>query len=166
KGLTVEIGNTDAEGRLILADALSFACEDKPSLLIDFATLTGAARVALGPDLPAFYAASDQLAGEIVEAGTKMVDPVWRMPLWQPYMSMMDSKCADLNNASASPFAGSITAALFLTRFVDQVENWAHFDIYGWNPVSRPGRPEGGEAQAARLVYELVRSKFGAAPNR
>ncbi|MGL4494837.1 MAG: leucyl aminopeptidase family protein [Beijerinckiaceae bacterium] len=166
KGLTVEIGNTDAEGRLILADALSFACEDKPSLLIDFATLTGAARVALGPDLPAFYAASDQLAGEIAEAGAKMVDPVWRMPLWQPYMSMMESKCADLNNASASPFAGSITAALFLSRFVDQVENWAHFDIYGWNPVSRPGRPEGGEAQAARLVYELVRSKFGAAPNR
>jgi leucyl aminopeptidase len=161
KGLTVEIGNTDAEGRLILADALALADEDKPDLLIDYATLTGAARVALGPDLPPFYTDDETLAGEIAAAGARTSDPVWRLPLWKPYAAMIESKSADINNAGVGGFAGSVTAALFLRRFVTETKAYAHFDIYGWVPSSKPGRPEGGEPQAARLTAELVLSRFG-----
>ncbi len=164
KGLTVEIGNTDAEGRLILADALALADEESPDLLIDFATLTGAARVALGPDLPPFYTSDDDLAADVARIGTRIADPVWRLPLWRGYDQMFASKIADLNNVSASPFAGSIVAALFLQRFVEKAAIWAHFDIFGWTPTSKPGRPEGGEPQAARLVHALVESRFGAKP--
>lgn len=161
KGLTVEIGNTDAEGRLILADALTYACEEQSDLLMDFATLTGAARVALGPELPPFYTFHDGLAAEIAGAAQAASDPVWRMPLWDPYQSMIDSKIADVNNSGGSPFAGSLTAALFLSRFVPAQAPWAHFDIYGWNPSTKPGRPEGGEVQAARLTYALVSKRYG-----
>ncbi|MCZ8375468.1 MAG: leucyl aminopeptidase family protein [Beijerinckiaceae bacterium] len=161
KGLTVEIGNTDAEGRLILADALALADEDKPDLLIDYATLTGAARVALGPDLPPFYTDDDALAEQIAAAGTRSSDPVWRLPLWKPYSAMIESKSADINNAGVGGFAGSVTAALFLKRFVTETKSYAHFDIYGWVPSAKPGRPEGGEPQAARLTAELVISRFG-----
>jgi leucyl aminopeptidase len=163
KGLTVEIGNTDAEGRLILADALALADEEKPDLLVDFATLTGAARVALGPDLPPFYTEDEGLAEAIARHGAASNDPVWRLPLWKAYDSKLDSKIADLNNAPAGGMAGSIMAALFLKRFVSPGVSWAHFDIYAWNPAARPGRPEGGEAQAARLIYGLAREKFGLA---
>jgi leucyl aminopeptidase len=161
KGITVEIGNTDAEGRLILADALALADEEKPDLMIDYATLTGAARVALGPDLPPFYTDDDALAGEIAAAGTKVSDPVWRLPLWKAYGAMIESKAADINNAGVGGFAGSITAALFLKRFVTDTKSYAHFDIFGWVPSAKPGRPEGGEPQAARLTAELVLSRYG-----
>ena len=160
KGITVEIGNTDAEGRLILADALAYADEDKPDLLIDFATLTGAARVALGPDLPPFYTKDDKLAGEIAAIGGEINDPVWRMPLWSPYLKQMDSDCADINNASSVPFAGSVTAALFLHQFVEAAKAYVHFDIYAWSPTARPGRPKGADLQAARLVYELLKRRY------
>ncbi len=162
KGVTVEIGNTDAEGRLILADALALACEEKPALLLDFATLTGAARVALGPDLPPFYTDDDDLAASITRSGRAAHDPVWRMPLWNPYDALLDGKVGDLNNISGGPFAGSITAALFLRRFVDPDVPWAHFDIFGWSPTSKPGRPEGGEAQAARLLFDLLDDRYPA----
>ena len=162
KGLTVEIGNTDAEGRLILADALALACEEKPALLFDFATLTGAARVALGPDLPPFYTDDDGLADGIQRFGRSAHDPVWRMPLWQPYDALLDGKVADLNNISGGPFAGSVTAALFLRRFVEPGVAWAHFDIFGWTPVAKPGRPEGGETQTARLLYDLLADRYPA----
>ncbi len=161
KGLTVEIGNTDAEGRLILADALALAAEEKPDLLFDFATLTGAARVALGPDLPPFYTDDEDLAQQIAHAAAATRDPVWRLPLWRPYDSMLDSPFADLNNAPGSPFAGSITAALFLQRFAEGAKAWAHFDVYGWNPKPRAHGPLGGEIQAARAIFETIRSKFG-----
>ncbi|MBL8589333.1 MAG: leucyl aminopeptidase family protein [Methylobacteriaceae bacterium] len=160
KGLTVEIGNTDAEGRLILADALALADEEAPDLLIDFATLTGAARVALGPELPPFYTDDEKLADEIARCGREVVDPVWRLPLWPPYEAMLEGKIAELNSAPGGGFAGSVTAALFLRRFVAKAKAWAHFDIYGWVPTARPGRPEGGEAQAARLVAELVVRRY------
>jgi leucyl aminopeptidase len=166
KGLTVEIGNTDAEGRLILADALALADEEKPELLFDFATLTGAARMALGPDLPPFYTDDDALAEAISRHGFAVNDPVWRLPLWKPYAAKLDGKIADLNNAPVGGMAGSITAALFLRRFVSPGVAWAHFDIYGWTPAARPGRPEGGEAQAARLVFSLASEKFGRAKLR
>lgn len=162
KGLTVEIGNTDAEGRLILADALTLADEEAPELLLDYATLTGAARVALGPDLPPFYTHDDGLAAEIARLGAAVNDPVWRMPLWPPYDGMLDSKIADMNNVSGGAFAGSVTAALFLNRFVEKSRSYAHFDIYGWNPSTKPGRPEGGECQAARLTYALAKQLYGA----
>ncbi len=162
-GLTVEIGNTDAEGRLILADALALAEADEPELLIDFATLTGAARVALGPDLPAFFTGDEGLARAVAEAGAKVHDPVWRLPLHPPYASLLDSKIADLNNVSGGPFAGAITAALFLRRFAPKTGAHLHFDLYGWNPSSKPGRPEGGEVQTARLVHALVADRYGAA---
>ena len=161
KGLTVEIGNTDAEGRLILADALALADEEAPELLLDYATLTGAARVALGPDLPPFYTHDDGLAAEIARLSAAVNDPVWRMPLWPPYDGMLDSKIADMNNVSGGAFAGSVTAALFLNRFVEKSRSYAHFDIYGWNPSTRPGRPEGGECQAARLTYALAKQLYG-----
>jgi leucyl aminopeptidase len=161
KGISVEIGNTDAEGRLILADALALADEDTPDLVLDFATLTGAARVALGPDLPPVYTDDDGLAAELTSAGMAVNDPVWRLPLWNRYDGMLDSKIADVNHISGGAFAGSITAALFLRRFVEKAAAWAHFDIFGWTPVARPGRPEGGEPQAARLVFETLRRRYG-----
>jgi leucyl aminopeptidase len=162
KGFSVEIGNTDAEGRLILADALALADEEAPELLLDFATLTGAARVALGPELPPFYTHDEGLAAEIARLGMAVNDPVWRMPLWPPYDAMLDSKVADLNHVSGGAFAGSVTAALFLNRFVERAQSYAHFDIYAWNPSARPGRPEGGECQAARLTYALAKQLYGA----
>ena len=160
KGLTVEIGNTDAEGRLILADALALADEEAPELLFDFATLTGAARVALGPDLPPFYTMDDALAGDIAARGMADADPVWRLPLWEPYDALLDGKISTINNVSSGPFAGSITAALFLRRFVEKTSSWTHFDIYGWNPSTKPGRPEGGETQTARLLYGLIENRY------
>lgn len=159
-GLTVEIGNTDAEGRLILADALSLADEEQPDLLFDFATLTGAARVALGPDLPAYFTEDDALAAQIDVAAHASLDPVWRLPLHAPYAKLLDSKIADLNNVSGGPFAGAITAALFLRRFAPKTKSHVHFDLYGWNPSTRPGRPEGGEVQTARLVHALLQIRY------
>ncbi len=161
KGLSIEIGNTDAEGRLILADALALGDEEAPDLLIDFATLTGAARVALGPDLPAFYTMDERLAAEIARHAARTYDPVWRMPLWDPYDKLLDGKTADLSNISSSPFAGSITAALFLRRFVEKAKAWAHFDIYAWTPKAKPARPEGG-IQVARLLFDLIEGRYGA----
>ena len=160
KGLTVEIGNTDAEGRLVLADALALADEDQPDLLIDLATLTGAARVALGPDLPAFYTEDQELARAIEGHGRNENDPVWQLPLWERYHCLFESKIADLNNAGSSGFAGSITAALFLKRFVERAKSYAHFDIFAWTPVARPGRPAGGEAQAIRALYALITDRY------
>ena len=155
-GTTIEIGNTDAEGRLILCDALTLADAEKPDLLFNFATLTGAARVALGPDLPPFFTDDDELADAISRIGRDENDPVWRLPLWKPYRTMLDSKSADINNVSSGGFAGAITAAVFLKEFVRNTRSYAHFDIYGWTPTARPGRPEGGEPQAARLAAKLV----------
>ncbi len=159
KGLTVEIGNTDAEGRLILADALALAAEETPDQLIDFATLTGAARVALGPDLPPFYTDDDGLAAEVATFAEAVRDPVWRLPLWRPYDSMLDCPVADLNNAPAGGFAGSITAALFLRRFAEGAKSWAHFDVYAWNPKARATGPQGGEIQAARALHALLAAR-------
>jgi leucyl aminopeptidase len=161
KGLTVEIGNTDAEGRLVLADALALADEDEPDLVVDFATLTGAARTALGPDLPPFYTEDDALAADLARLGTAVNDPVWRLPLWPPYMSMLESKIADVNHVSGGPMAGSITAALFLRRFATRAKAHVHFDIYAWTPKAKPGRPEGGEVQGARLIYALLKERYG-----
>jgi leucyl aminopeptidase len=161
KGLTVEIGNTDAEGRLVLADAMTLACEEAPALLIDFATLTGAARVALGPDLPPLFTDSDRLAAEIMAAGTTVADPVWRMPLWAPYEADLRSPVADLDNAPGGGMAGSVTAALFLKRFAEGAAEWAHFDIYGWVPKAKPGHPRGGEVQAARAVFAVLEARHG-----
>jgi leucyl aminopeptidase len=161
KGLTVEVGNTDAEGRLVLADALTLACEDEPELLVDFGTLTGAARVALGPELPPFYTADDALAEAVATCAMRERDPVWRMPLWDPYAPMLDSKVADTGNVGTGAFAGSITCALFLRKFVCDPSRWLHFDIYGWTPSPKPARPEGGECQAARAVYALLCERYG-----
>ncbi len=161
-GLTVEIGNTDAEGRLVLADALALAAEEEPALLIDMATLTGAARVALGPEVVPVYTRDDALAADLARHAALVADPVWRMPLWRPYLAMLDSKIADINNAGSTPFAGSITAALFLSRFVPDGQSWLHADIYAWNPSEKPGRPEGGEAQAIRALYSLFEDRYGA----
>ncbi len=161
KGLTVEIGNTDAEGRLILADALALADEEQPELIVDMATLTGAARVALGTEVPPFYTDDDALASEVAHFAEAEADPLWRMPLWRPYDQLLDSKVADLNNVSSGGFAGSITAALFLRRFVSAAKAWLHCDIYAWNQTSRPGRPEGAECQAARALYALLTARYG-----
>ena len=161
KGLSVEIGNTDAEGRLVLADALALADEETPDLLIDLGTLTGAARVALGPDLPPFYTHDEGLAAEVMRCALSERDPLWRLPLWAPYDSWLDSKVADLNNAPSSPLAGSITCALFMQRFVSAAKSWLHIDIYGWTPTAKPGRPEGGECQAARALYRLLSERYG-----
>jgi len=160
KGLTVEIGNTDAEGRLVLADALTLAGEETPDLLIDLATLTGAARVALGPEVVPFYTGDDRLAADLARHAATVADPLWRMPLWRPYASLIESKIADINNAGSSPHAGSITAALFLSRFVPDGVHWLHADIFAWNPAARPGRPEGGEAQAIRALYALLAERY------
>jgi leucyl aminopeptidase len=161
KGPTVEIGNTDAEGRLVLADALSLADEEEPAILVDMATLTGAARVALGPDLPPFYTHDDALAGEIATASTSAADPLWRMPLWPAYDEKLASKVADMNNVTSDGFAGSVTAALFLARFVEKTKAWAHFDIYAWNPAARPHGPAGGEAQGIRALEEVLVRRYG-----
>ncbi|HMB09715.1 leucyl aminopeptidase family protein [Saliniramus sp.] len=162
KGPTVEIGNTDAEGRLILADALALADEEAPEILIDFATLTGSARVALGPDLPPFMTDDEALAGDLTRIGMAEADPVWRLPLWQPYDDLLRSSVADLNHISGNSFAGAIIAGLFLRRFVEQAQSYLHFDIYGWVPNAKPGRPKGGEAQAARLVHALLAERYPA----
>jgi leucyl aminopeptidase len=161
KGITVEIGNTDAEGRLVLADALAFACEEKPDLLIDLGTLTGAARVALGPDLPPFYTSDETLALDVALHAKAENDPLWRLPLWAPYDGWLDSKIANVNNAPSGAFAGSITCALFLQRFVEAAKSWLHVDVYGWTPSAKPGRPEGGECQAARAIYKLLGQRYG-----
>ncbi len=161
KGLNVEIGNTDAEGRLVLADALALADEEKPDLLIDMGTLTGAARVALGPDLPPFYTNDETLALDVARCAKEENDPLWRLPLWPPYDAWLDSKVANINNAPSGTFAGSITCALFLQRFVEAAKSWLHLDIYGWTPSAKPGRPEGGECQAARAIYKLLGERYG-----
>ena len=161
KGITVEIGNTDAEGRLILADAIALADEDKPDLIADMATLTGAARVALGTEIPPFYTDDEALAAQLSDCGRSENDPLWRMPLWRPYDALLDSKVADINNVASGNFGGSITAALFLRRFVASAKAWLHFDIYAWNQTAKPARPEGGECQAARALYALLVSRYG-----
>jgi leucyl aminopeptidase len=161
KGITVEIGNTDAEGRLVLADALALACEEKPDLLVDLGTLTGAARVALGPDLPPFYTNDETLAADVARCAKLENDPLWRLPLWPPYDAWLDSKVATINNAPSGTFAGSITCALFLQRFVEDAQRWLHVDIYGWTPSAKPARPEGGECQAARAIYRLMSERYG-----
>jgi leucyl aminopeptidase len=162
KGLTVEVGNTDAEGRIVLCDLLAEADREKPDLLIDCATLTGAARVALGPDLPALYTPDDQLAAHLLAAGTAAFDPVWRLPLHHGYRQLLDSPIADINNTSSDGMAGSITAALFLAAFVEQTKAWAHLDIYAWNQKDRPGRPKGGEATALRALFRAIEGRFAA----
>jgi leucyl aminopeptidase len=161
KGITVEIGNTDAEGRLILCDALAEACTENPAMLVDIATLTGAARVALGPELPALFCNDDALAAGLIDAGAAEDDPLWRMPLWRPYRKLLDSKAADLNNVSEGPHAGAITAALYLQEFVEPGIAWAHIDVMAWNTRTRPGRPEGAEAQTLRALYAHIARRFG-----
>ena len=159
-GVHVEIDNTDAEGRVVLGDALAHAGEFKPALLLDFATLTGAARVALGPDLPALYANDDAIAELWLGAGMQVRDPVWRMPLWRPYLRYLTSNIADIANSGPSRMAGSITAALYLERFVPAQQPWAHLDVYAWNDSDRPGRPTGGEAQGLRAAYAMLKARF------
>jgi leucyl aminopeptidase len=159
KGLSVEIGNTDAEGRLILADALALADEENPALIVDFATLTGAARVALGPDVPPFFTDDEALASELVSAAASEFDPLWRLPLWRPYEKMLESKVADLNNVATGGQGGAITAALFLRRFVT-APSWLHLDIFAWTPSAKPGRPEGAECQAARALYAMLTKRY------
>lgn len=161
KGLTVEINNTDAEGRLVLADALALADEGTPELIVSMATLTGAARVAVGPDLAPFYTGSDVLADALSAAGARLADPVWRMPFHEPYEAMIEPGIADLDNAPSGGFAGSITAALFLRRFVEQAGAYAHFDIYGWQPKPAPGRPRGGAGQGARALFDALPGALG-----
>jgi leucyl aminopeptidase len=157
KGLRVEIGNTDAEGRLVLCDLLQFAAEQNPAMILDAATLTGAARVALGPDLPALFSNDDTLSERLLAAGLAVQDPLWRLPLHDGYDSWLDSPFADLSNVSQKPMAGAVTAALFLRRFVPENQPWVHLDVYAWNDSTRPGRPEGGEAQAARAIFTMLR---------
>jgi len=161
-GITVEIDNTDAEGRLVLADAITRACEDKPALMLDFATLTGAARTALGPDIPPFFANDDALAAEYAQASIETSDPVWRMPLWDAYEGDMDTPIADLKNTGDGAMAGAIYGALFLRRFVT-VPTWAHFDVYAWAPKEKPSRPSGGEAQALRASWAVIKKRFASA---
>lgn len=160
-GLTVEISNTDAEGRLVLADALALADEELPDLLVDMATLTGAARAALGPDLPPFYTEDDSLAASLHAAGVHAGDPLWRMPLWAPYDAYLKSKVADVNHVFNGPFAGSITAALFLKRFVKNAKRYVHLDIFGWVPRAVPAKPAGGEPQGVRALFDIIRNEFG-----
>ena len=161
KGLTIEVGNTDAEGRLILADALARAAELAPELTFDFATLTGAARVALGPQVIPFYTDDDALAVDLAAAANAQEDAIWRMPLWPGYEDSLDSDVADLANDPASwAQAGSVTAALFLKRFAPNIGSWAHFDVFAWNPQSRPGYPVGAEVQAIRAVFAVLKDRF------
>jgi leucyl aminopeptidase len=161
QGITVEIGNTDAEGRLVLADALADADAEKPDLLIDLATLTGAARVALGPELPAAYSTDAALLDAFRATGDEEADPIWPMPLWAGYDDELASKVADIGNVPATPFAGSPIAALFLKRFVTATSRWLHVDLFAWNPKERPGRPVGAEAQCVRSLYRLIRARYG-----
>ena len=161
KGLTIEIGNTDAEGRVVLSDALAEACSENPALVVDFATLTGAARVALGTGLPALFANDDKLAADAMRLGRDAGDPVWHMPLWKPYRKLIDGAVADISNMPSAPQGGAITAALFLNEFVDASVPWAHLDIMGWNPGNAPGRPEGGEAMGMRAMYAVIAERFG-----
>ncbi|MEQ8966346.1 MAG: leucyl aminopeptidase family protein [Azospirillaceae bacterium] len=162
KGLTVEVGNTDAEGRLILADALTEADGESPDLVVDFATLTGAARVALGPDLPALFANDDAVAEALIEAGGRVGDPLWRLPLHDAYDRMLESSVADVSSTGSGPFAGAITAALFLRRFVSEKTPWVHIDQMAWNSADRPGRPKGGEAMGLRAVFAMIAARYGA----
>jgi leucyl aminopeptidase len=159
RGRTIEIGNTDAEGRVILSDALAYAAASKPEIIVDFATLTGAARVALGPELPATFCNRDEWFQKLDAASAASQDPLWRMPLWQNYNSMIESNIADLNN-SGGPQGGAITAALFLEHFVPKEQAWIHIDTFSWNPRSRPGRPEGGEAQSLRAVFTMLETQY------
>jgi leucyl aminopeptidase len=161
KGLKVEIDNTDAEGRLVLGDALARSGEEKPELILDFATLTGAARIALGPDLPAMFSNDDQLAADLESAARQVTDPIWRMPLWDGYDEMLKSDLADLSNAADSPMAGSVTAALFLRRFVPEGTPWAHFDTFAWRPSAKPGRPKGGDALGLRAAFSMLAQRYG-----
>jgi len=161
KGLTVEIGNTDAEGRVILADALADAASEEPDLVIDFATLTGAARVALGTELPALFCNDDEMAEALLAAARDVGDPLWRMPLWQGYAKEIEGKVADLNNAPSGRFGGAITAALFLERFADGIERWAHIDLMAWMTSAKPGRPAGGEAMGLRAAFEMIKRLYG-----
>jgi leucyl aminopeptidase len=161
KGLTVEIGNTDAEGRLVLADALADADDEKPELLIDIATLTGAARAATGMELPPFFTDDEKLASDLSRHGAATNDPLWRLPLWRGYENTLTSRVADLNNNPAYNYAGAITAALFLNRFVAKAKSWAHLDIPAWTDRPRPGRPIGGEANSARAIYALLKERYG-----
>ncbi len=160
-GHTVEVDNTDAEGRLVLCDAISYGAEQQPDLIVDFATLTGAARVALGPDLPALFANRAELADALVNAGNAVHDPLWPLPLWRPYRRMLDSHVADFANAGASRHAGAITAALYLERFVPEGTPWLHLDTYAWNDADRPGRPRGGEAMGLRAVFAFLQQRYG-----
>ncbi len=162
KGITVEIGNTDAEGRLVMCDALAEADREKPALLVDYSTLTGAARVALGTEVAALFCNDDTLAADLAEAGTAVSDPLWRLPLWKPYRRMLDSKVADINNVSEGGQGGAITAALYLQEFVSNGTPWAHFDIMAWNNIAKPGRPVGGEAMGMRAFFHVIEKRFGA----
>jgi len=161
-GLTVEVDNTDAEGRLVLGDAITKAAEEEPELIIDFATLTGAARVALGPDLPAMFSNDDPLAADYLAASAEVSDPIWRMPLWDLYDDMLKSDVADLANSGDSPMAGAVTAALFLRRFVPEGTPWVHLDTFAWQPAAKPGRPKGGEALGLRAAFAMLQKRFGA----
>ena len=161
KGITVEIGNTDAEGRLVMCDALAEADRENPALIADFATLTGAARVAVGTELAALFCNDDTLANDLARSGDKVGDPVWRLPLWQPYRRLLDSHVADINNVSEGGMGGAITAALYLEEFVSRSTPWAHFDIMAWNTGQRPGRPVGGEAMGMRALYDVIENRFG-----
>jgi leucyl aminopeptidase len=160
KGLTVEIGNTDAEGRVVLADALTEAASEKPELLIDIATLTGAARVALGTELPAMFTNRDDLAANVTKHGEQECDPVWRLPLYAAYRESLNSQIADINNNSSDSYAGAITAALFLKEFVPDDIPWMHFDLMAWNVKPKPGRPQGGEAMALRGLFSYLSARF------
>ena len=160
KGISVEIDNTDAEGRVVLCDALAYASEHAPAMIVDFATLTGAARIALGADLPPVFSNDDALRDAAVAAGIRVQDPIWPMPLWQPYLGMLDSRIADIANSGPSRYAGCITAALYLQRFVPDSLPWLHLDTYAWNDADRPGRPHGGEALGLRAIFELLRTRY------
>ncbi|NBO20003.1 MAG: leucyl aminopeptidase family protein, partial [Proteobacteria bacterium] len=166
KGITVEIGNTDAEGRLILCDALCAADEEKPDLIIDCATLTGAARVALGTELPAFFTPSDALASELIRHASAQADPMWRLPLWKNYRKQLDTPAAELSNDPDSSFGGAITAALYLQEFVSTTPNWLHIDMMAWNLIQKPGRPQGGEAMAVRALFALLKDRYGTGQRR
>jgi leucyl aminopeptidase len=161
KGLTVEVNNTDAEGRLVLADALALADEEAPDYLVSLATLTGAARVALGPDVPAFFTGDEALAADLARAAAAVADPLWRLPLWDPYEPLIEPGIADLDNAPSGGMAGAITAALFLRRFVTASPRYCHFDIYGWTPAAKPARPKGGACQAARALLAVLEDRLG-----
>jgi leucyl aminopeptidase len=157
----VEVGNTDAEGRLVLCDALALADAERPDFIADFATLTGAARVALGPELPALFGNDDALVQDLARTAAREYDPLWPMPLWAAYEDELSSKIADLNNVSASSFAGAIFGALFLKRFVTECARWVHIDLYAWNPKDRPGRGVGAEPQAVRALYHYLIDRYG-----